>query len=246
MATQSAKLVMLGPRRWDVGGQGRLDEVALADDQAKKRRRLTFKASGEEEEPVFFHTPGWQFFADEVVTSNCKAIVDFTVGSGLLMFAAVSQGLPALGFCCTEQHKERVKLHIMSLLMQGMTLEGGDFYDPEFTELVRSFGDGGADDGAVAAIAKASAANAASRAKAAGKARGRAAPKARKKCKAKAKKAAAPGEDPAEEEDDEEEEDDAAEEPEEDEELDNVEGGGEGGGATGAEAKLFEALKKLA
>ena len=35
MATQSAKLVMLGPRRWDVGGQGRLDEVALADDQAK-------------------------------------------------------------------------------------------------------------------------------------------------------------------------------------------------------------------
>ena len=35
MATQSAKLVMLGPRRWDVGGQGRLDEVALADEQAK-------------------------------------------------------------------------------------------------------------------------------------------------------------------------------------------------------------------
>ena len=149
----------------------------------------------QEPEPVFFHSPCFDFFDDEVVTSGAVAICDFTPGAGYLLWSSVLRGVPSLGVCISELHKEMLHDHLLKMCLQAMTKEDSDLHDPRLVEVLGKHG-----ESAAAAAVAAAAAKAAATAK--GKAKAKARPSALKgEAKAKAKKAHF-AEEPAEEDPD--------------------------------------------
>ena len=174
MLTPAMKSKLFGKtRRWEVGGLGRLENSALP---SGKKARLSDQP--EHEEPAFVHTPCFKFFDDEVVTSGASAIMDFTPGAGYLLWAAVLRGVPAVGVCMSEVHREVVYNHLLGLCLQAMADEGVDLHDPRFIETLGQHGE----TAAAAAIAKA-VAKAKAKASAAGKAKGKSKGKGRGKGK---------------------------------------------------------------
>ena len=134
----------------------------------------------QETEPVFYHTPCFDFFDDEVLTSGASAIMDFTPGAGYLLWAAVLRGVPAVGVCMSEQHKEMLTNHLLSMALKAMTDESSDLHDPRLVELLGNHGETAVASAIAAAAAKAKAA-VKGKAKAKGKGKGKAKSKAKPK-----------------------------------------------------------------
>ena len=139
MATRAEKKEIFVERRLAVGGVGRIVEDPVHEPPQAKRARLA--ASADEIEPVFYHCPCKQFFEDEFTMSNCSALVDFTAGQGYLLHCAVSANVPSIGFCISAEHKERLRVHLLSLTLQDMCAEGSDCYEPRFDNLLKEHGD---------------------------------------------------------------------------------------------------------
>ena len=167
----------------------------------------TFRWSSDapqEPEPVFFHSPCFDFFDDEVVTSGAAAVCDFTPGAGYLLWSSVLRGVPSLGVCISELHKEMLHDHLLKMCLQSMTKEDSDLHDPRLVEVLGKHG-----ESAAAAAVAAAAAKAAATAK--GKAKAKARPSALKgKAKAKASAKVHFAEDPEEEDADLDEEEEEA------------------------------------
>ncbi len=122
---------------------------------------------------LFFHTPDFNFYDDEVVMSGASAIMDFTPGAGYLLWSAVLRGVPALGVCMTDVHKEVLYNHMVGLCLLGMADEGSDLHDPRFCV---ALGEHGETKGSGCQPAKAKAAPA----------KAKSAPKSKAKAKAEA------------------------------------------------------------
>ena len=162
-----------GARRWEVGGPGRLDEFSLQETAAKKAR-----LGGDElPEPVFYHTPRFDFFDDELTTTGASAIVDMTPGAGYFLWAAALRGVPSLGVAMSEAHRQRLYNHMMGMCLSEMAKEGSRIHDPRFVKTLAEHGEGSSTLSQTEAWAKAKAAvakaKAAVKAKAGGKGRGK-------------------------------------------------------------------------
>ena len=119
---------------WGVSGPGRIDET-VAQESSTKKARL---AANEElpAEPVFFHTPCFAFFEDELTTTGASALVDMTPGAGYFLWAAVLRGVPSLGLCMSPAHHEHMFNHMMGMCLAEMAKEGSRIHDPRFVKML--------------------------------------------------------------------------------------------------------------
>ena len=140
MASKADKKTLLGPFRTPVGGPGRVVDDMEDDTPAAKRARLA--NSEDESEPIFLHSADLRFYQDEVIMGSYGGVVDFTPGQGYLLWAAVSQKVPCVGFCMSPTHKERVRLHLLTLALKEMAMEGTPSYEPRLQTLIAESGDG--------------------------------------------------------------------------------------------------------
>ena len=138
MAKVSDKKAIFGALRKEVGGRGRVVEEQ-DDTPAAKRARLA--ASQDELEPVFLHSAGLGYYEDEIFMGNYSGVIDFTPGQGYLVWAAIQNKIPVVAFCMSPNHREMLRIHLLSLALKQMAKEGSPSYEPRLHALIADSGD---------------------------------------------------------------------------------------------------------
>jgi hypothetical protein len=122
------KHALMGAYRIAVGGKTEGEEIGRG---AKRKGADTV-------EPTFWHSRPRKFYQELIHRYRPKAILDFSMGDGVLALESAKARIPYLGFGLTTTHVELLKAHLVQEMMKVFYTEGEKEYDPELAVLFKT------------------------------------------------------------------------------------------------------------
>jgi hypothetical protein len=121
------KLLLMGPYRVAVGGKTDGEEIG----RGAKRKGV------DAVEPTFWHSRPRKFYQELIHRFRPKAILDLTMGDGVLALESAKARIPYLGFGLTTTHVEMLKARLVQEMLKAFYTEGEKEYDPELAILFK-------------------------------------------------------------------------------------------------------------
>ena len=103
-------------------------------------RGSTVTRSDSNTEPTCFHSWSVELYSDLIHLFHLKAVVDATPGQGLCALAALQAGVPYLGICLTNKHRDLLQQQVMKLAFLEMRREGSPIYDAMLAKALHPVG----------------------------------------------------------------------------------------------------------
>ena len=102
---------------------------------AEKMRR-----NDTDREHVFFFTFPWEFFDDVFRCVGARTATGLTIGDGQMAIGALMAGVPFVGVCLTENHRESLRQHLANTVFKGFFTEDSPFFDARIANELKEAG----------------------------------------------------------------------------------------------------------
>ena len=91
-------------------------------------------------EHVFFFTIPWEFYDDVFRCVGARTATGLTIGDGQMAIGSLMAGVPFVGVCLTEYHRESLRQHLANTVFKGFFTEDSPFFDARIANELKEAG----------------------------------------------------------------------------------------------------------